>query len=405
VAVLGAVTLFTNLSFNGGLSVASADTSNLYYNADTKTLTVGTGDLPVSFTSKANVTSAETIIFVSPTVDSKKVVIPAGQANLFANLTNLKEFKGMQNLDTSNMTTMYCMFKGDGSLTAVDLSHFDTTAVIDQMDNVFDGCSNLKTVDLSNFKTAGIKYMDFMFSGCSSLETLNLSSFDTQSLSDSGGTNMFYGTNAMWKLTLGPLFYFKPNPNLQNPIVGTRYNQNYIVDSTKWINVATQQEYTAAEMVDAHNSSGVTDTYTWQGRNANETTVEYVIEPSYTVTIPAKITIPSATTVGTENVTLSAYPKLPFAERFIHVSAASNAATAWHLTSTGDTTGAEYNLGTTSGGCELKTSGGELTFTADGEVAVQNQAIYAGLTDSAHNFKYAGAYQDTVTFTIQTAAS
>ena len=47
------------------------------------------------------------------------------------------------------------------------------------MSSMFYGCSSLKEIKFSNFKTDNVTNMGFMFHGCSSLEELNLSNFNT----------------------------------------------------------------------------------------------------------------------------------------------------------------------------------------------------------------------------------
>jgi len=44
------------------------------------------------------------------------------------------------------------------------------------MDYMFYGCSNLKTLDLSNFDISSVKNMDSMFYDCNNLISLNLNS-------------------------------------------------------------------------------------------------------------------------------------------------------------------------------------------------------------------------------------
>ncbi|MDR3190510.1 MAG: DUF285 domain-containing protein [Lactobacillaceae bacterium] len=479
VGVLGAMTLFTNASFNGGQTVASAAECELIYKPETKTLTVGPGNLPSNFKSKTNVSSAETIVFVSagPSVD--KVVAPQNSTSLFDNLTSLKRFQGMQNLDTSNVTnmtkmfyncnaltqldvsgfntanvtsmeymfnfcraltsvgvsgfdtskvtSMYAMFSHCNSLTELDVSGFDTSEVTDMaymfnncnaltqlnvsgfktskvttMVYMFYGCNSLTQLDLSRFNTSKVTGMGYMFYGCNSLTQLDLSEFDTSIITYMG--YMFTNTTALWKLTLGPDFVFKYNDTgLLNPVVGTPFQQNYrndTVSSAKWLNVRTGAEYTAAQIPTAH-VQGTADIYIWQGHE--NTTVEYVVEPTYIITIPAAITIPSATEAGTGNVTLSAYPKVPYEERFIHISAASGSTPPWHLTTTGDTTGAEYAF-SAEDGVDLK-AGADLVLEADGEAPAKTKTVSASLTDDAQEFKYSGTYKDIVTFTIEPAAS
>ncbi|MDR3190580.1 MAG: BspA family leucine-rich repeat surface protein [Lactobacillaceae bacterium] len=427
VGVLGAITLFTNTSFTGGQTVVSAAESALSYDSGTKTLTVGPGgELPTDFRNRSNVMSAETIVFTSNET-SGKVVAPQDSLNLFYGLDKLKRFKGMQNFDTSNVTTMsymfyYCtnltevdvsgfntskvtnmsvMFMYCNSLTKLDVSRFDTSKVTD-MYGMFFGCNSLTQLDVSGFNTSQVTDMSVMFMGCNSITELDARGFDTSKVTgDMYG--MFSGTTAMWKLTLGPACIIDATTQLPNPVPTTPFQHNFrndTVSSTKWLNEQTRAEYTADQISTAH-LAGTADTYIWQGND--KTTVEYVVQPSYTITIPATITIPSATVAGTGDVTLSAYPKVPYEERFIHISATSGITNQWHLTTTGDATGAEYDF-TGEGGVNLKT-GAYLVIEADGEASAKTKTVSASLTDNAHKFKYAGAYMDTVTFTIQTAAS
>jgi surface protein len=449
VGVLGAITLFTNMSFTGGPTLASAAVSSLTYSPDTKTLTVEPGELPADLRNKTYVNLAETIVFLT-NEQSDKVVAPQNSVNLFYGLTNLKRFQGMQNLDTSNVTSMSSMFYGCTSLTELDLSSFNTSEVtnmnymfynckvlpsvdvsgfntpkvvsmrfmfsnchaltsvdvsrfntseVTTMENMFDNCKALTAVDVSEFDTAKVESMYNMFSGCNSLTELDLSRFDTSQVTYM--QSMFSNTTALWKLTLGPDFVFNDQATgLLDPVVGTKFNENFVVTSNQWLQTTELYVCTAAQIPTEH-VKGHTDTFAWQGDRF--TTAEYVVQPTYTITIPATITIPSATVAGTGVVTLSAYPKVPYEERFIHISAASGTPNPWHLTTTGDATGAEYDF-YAEGGVNLK-AGFNLVLEADGEAPAITKTVSASLTDNTHKFKYAGAYKDTVTFTIQTAAS
>ncbi|MDR3190325.1 MAG: DUF285 domain-containing protein [Lactobacillaceae bacterium] len=399
VGVLGAITLFTNRSFTGGQTLASAAESALSYDSGTKTLTVGPGgELPTNFRTISNVMSAETIVFTSNET-SGKVVVPQDSTNLFYRLYNVKLFQGMQNLDTSQVTDMNAMFSECTSLTQLDLSVFDTSKVTN-MNTMFYGCTSLTQLDLSGFDTSEVVSMAYMFYNCNALTQLDLRGFNTSKVTHM--VSMFLTTPALWKLTLGPACIINTTTYLANPVPNTPFQQNFrndTVSSPLWLNERTGVEYAAADIPAGH-ALGTSDTYIWQGHV--NTTVEYIVQPSYTITIPATITILSTTVAGTGNVTLSAYPKVPYEERFIHISATSGS-TNWHLTTTGDATGAEYDFAAEDG-VNLKT-GDDLVIEADGEAPATVKTISASLTDNAHKFKYAGTYQDIVTFTIETAAS
>ena len=80
--------------------------------------------------------------------------------------------------NTSNVTNMNYLFGSCGELTSLDVSHFNTAKVTD-MSNMFDGCSGLTSLDLSSFNTAKVTDMSYMFNYCSGLTNLDLSSFNT----------------------------------------------------------------------------------------------------------------------------------------------------------------------------------------------------------------------------------
>lgn len=49
----------------------------------------------------------------------------------FAQLSSLQDIKGIDKVDTSNVTNMSKLFSDDSNLTSLDVSHFDTSRVTD----------------------------------------------------------------------------------------------------------------------------------------------------------------------------------------------------------------------------------------------------------------------------------
>ena len=103
---------------------------------------------------------------------------------------NLKEIRGIVNLNTENVTKMAAMFSYCTSLTSLDLSTFNTENVTG-MGDMFSNCTSLVSLNLSGFNTTKVTHMDAMFSGCSSLPQLNISSFNTENVTNM--RNMFSG--------------------------------------------------------------------------------------------------------------------------------------------------------------------------------------------------------------------
>ena len=96
----------------------------------------------------------------------------------FSECSKLTSISGIKYLDTSAVTSMYGMFEGCSSLTSLDVSNFNTEAVID-MGQMFAGCSSLTGLDVSSFNTAAVTSMSGMFQNCSGLTSLNVSGFNT----------------------------------------------------------------------------------------------------------------------------------------------------------------------------------------------------------------------------------
>ena len=137
--------------------------------------------------------------------DISKVVFDTSFANArptscygwFCNCNDLTTIEGIEYLNTQNVTNMGFMFNGCSALRTLDLSSFDTKNVTN-MEYMFHGCPTLETLDLSNFDTKNVTNMEYMFKGCSALNTLDLSSFDTKNVTNM--QSMFKGCSALTTL-------------------------------------------------------------------------------------------------------------------------------------------------------------------------------------------------------------
>ncbi len=113
---------------------------------------------------------------------------PTSTTSWFAGMTQLTAITGIENLNTSEVTSMRSMFFSCSALTSLDLSHFDTQKVT-SMRTMFYDCTGLTSLDLSNFNTQNVINMHSMFMGCTSLTDLDVSNFNTSSVTDM--SNMF----------------------------------------------------------------------------------------------------------------------------------------------------------------------------------------------------------------------
>ena len=102
-------------------------------------------------------------------------------------------------LDTSAVKGMGVMFNQCGKLASLDLSGFKTSNVT-KMNSMFDSCASLTSLDLSGFDTSQVTNMESMFSSCSSLASLKLSGFNTSCVTSMGW--MFFGCKSLESLDL-----------------------------------------------------------------------------------------------------------------------------------------------------------------------------------------------------------
>ena len=123
-------------------------------------------------------------------------IAPVSTANWFYSFTNVESIN-LSKLDTRNVTSMYCMFRGCKTLTTLDVSSF-STANVKNMGSMFDGCSALTSLDLSSFDTTNVTNMRSMFFDCKALTALGVSSFATEKVTNMYG--MFYNCGSLTSL-------------------------------------------------------------------------------------------------------------------------------------------------------------------------------------------------------------
>ena len=157
----------------------------------------------------------------------KKVVFNASFANArpticyawFYNSSNLTTIEGLEYLNTEDVTNMGFMFDGCSALKSLNLSKFNT-AKVTSMKNMFNNCSALKSLNLSGFNTSKVTDMNSMFRSCSALESLDLSMFNTASVGSM--PSMFRGATKLKTLNvssfntekvnnMGHMFAYCPN--------------------------------------------------------------------------------------------------------------------------------------------------------------------------------------------------
>lgn len=158
------------------------------WDAATQTVTFGEGELTGYLPSKNIHSIIEKDVLlrgaeIKKIVFSKPLVLPEDSSSLFRELRSLEDIDGMENLDTSKVTTMSYMFSDTRSLTSLDLSHFDTSQVT-QMNDLFSRATQLKELNLSTFDTSKVTTMRAMFYQATALERIMLADFITKNVKD-----------------------------------------------------------------------------------------------------------------------------------------------------------------------------------------------------------------------------
>ena len=94
--------------------------------------------------------------------------------NLCQRLTSLD----VSGFDTSNVTIFKGLFDGCFRLEALDVSGFDTSKAT-TFQSMFRQCTSLASLDITNFNSSLVRNMTAMFETCAGLTTIDLSNLDT----------------------------------------------------------------------------------------------------------------------------------------------------------------------------------------------------------------------------------
>ena len=121
--------------------------------------------------------------------------LPTTTYSWFYNMSNLQSITSINNLNTTMVTNMGFMFDGCSQLTSIDLKGFSTINVT-KMQGMFFGCSSLTSLNLCRFNTSNVTNMNNMFRNCSNLRTIYVSyGWRTEAVTSS--TNMFNGCTSL----------------------------------------------------------------------------------------------------------------------------------------------------------------------------------------------------------------
>ena len=156
--------------------------------------------LTISETDSSTSTTTEKSLYNLYIVSEVPIFAPAYRGDsIFEKFKNLVQIDFNSNFNTSKVTYMNGMFQYCSSLASLDLSDFNTSKV-KEMRWMFDGCSSLTSLNLSSFNTSNVTIMSNLFNACKSLTNLDLSSFNTSNVT--GMNSMFSSCSSLTSLDL-----------------------------------------------------------------------------------------------------------------------------------------------------------------------------------------------------------
>ena len=136
-------------------------------------------------------------------VDFVNIVAPTNTARWFQGCENLLELKHMQNLNTSNVTSMLRMFNVCSKLENINMRYFNTKNVTNYY-AMFASCTKLRNLDLTSFNTENATDMTSIFHTCSNLINIDLSSFNTRNVTSMAC--LFYNCNKLQSIYVSALW-------------------------------------------------------------------------------------------------------------------------------------------------------------------------------------------------------
>ena len=119
-------------------------------------------------------------------------------AYMFYNCTDLISID-LSNFDTSNVSTMSNMFRLCRGITSIKFSSKDTP-FLNNISYMFSNCADLENVILGGINTSKVKDMRNVFNACSNLTEVDLSTFDTSSVTRMD--NMFSSCSKLIEIDL-----------------------------------------------------------------------------------------------------------------------------------------------------------------------------------------------------------
>lgn len=182
-----------------------------------------------------------TNVVISPSFASAR---PTTNYYWFYEMTNLTDITGLENLNTSEVTSMKGMFDHCEKLTSIDVSHFNTEKVT-TMHSMFYTCRALKEIDVTNFETSRVIDLRYMFGYCNNLKDIDLRNFVTTGVNQ-GISSMFQACTGLTTLDLSS--FDTKNMMFMSDAFNGCSNLTTIYVSDKWSNAGVTNSVNGERM-------------------------------------------------------------------------------------------------------------------------------------------------------------
>ena len=156
----------------------------------------------------------------------------------------------LSNFNSTNITKMNSMFSGCTHLESINFENFDTSSVTN-FNSMFANCKSLVSLNIDNFDTSLVTNMANMFSGCESLISLNLKNFNTLSVTNID--SMFKNCSSLEMLILGNLAV--NSPTNEDIFTGINYNLVISYSGSSMRNILTNYNFVNLINIDCGGSN------------------------------------------------------------------------------------------------------------------------------------------------------
>lgn len=203
---------------------------------------------------------------------------PTSTKQWFFHLAGIEKIKGLENLNTEEVTNMSEMFLGGEGFETLDLQNFNTSKVTN-MSGMFKGCFSLTSINVQSFNTANVTDMNNMFAQCRSLATIDLNNFnsdkvtDTRRMFDECGSLTTINCKNTWRENISSEYMFGGCVKLQG---AAKYNSSKV--NAAMANPKTG--YFTGKATEEENNTPGKDENGTPGNNDNNTPGENPAQPA-----------------------------------------------------------------------------------------------------------------------------